>query len=81
MSRLARCVCYKTAPSSSDLPFFIDRGPGSEYAKTVCVNCGYSITAHRAEIDVRRQQLFCTSFKSGRGHVFDSYYCGCRGWD
>ena len=80
IARHARCICYNTVKSSEDLAFFTYRGPGSLYATNVCENCGYNASAHRNIITHR--SLICSSFESkSSGHEFDSYYCGCRGWD
>lgn len=74
-------MCGRTEPASKDLAFFVYRGPDSDYAKNMCVKCGYSVVAHQPEIQSRRGSLICTSFTTGDGHEFDAYYCGCRGWD
>jgi len=81
MSRLARCLCGRTEPASKDLAFFVYRGPNSEYAKKVCEVCGCYETAHIPSIQSRRGSLVCSQFKRGTGHEYDTYYCGCRGWD
>jgi hypothetical protein len=80
-NRYARCLCFKTVPSAPDLPFFQDRGPNSKYQNTTCVVCNYNESAHVPAIQARPRSLICTQFMRGQGHEFDSYYCGCRGWD
>ena len=80
-NRLARCQCGKTEPSDEGLAFFKYRGPGSEHAKNTCAKCGYFYIAHSHDIR-NGNKLICESFKTNpNGHEFDSYYCGCRGWD
>lgn len=82
-NRSASCgYCRTQRPSADDLPFFLYRGPGSEYASTQCISCGYSVVAHTTENWARGRSLICQNFTSNPdGHEFDSYYCGCRGWD
>jgi len=78
--RNARCICGKIAPSTDNLAFFKDRGPGSDYSRYICEKCGYNMSAHRRNLD--KNSLICTSFTPlESGHDYDSYYCGCRGWD
>ena len=71
-------------PSSYDLAFFEFRGEGSRTALTICT-CGYSINAPRHGDSWRKYD----PIKDGEFHEFvsrgpfefDTYYCGCRGWD
>lgn len=88
--RLARCVCRKTVPSSKDLAFFEDRGPGSEQGRTSCKNCGYHECAHDPAYMAQNvpsnrrtvvEQGKCKGFESRGSFEFDSYYCGCNGWE
>ncbi len=84
VERHARCHCGKTRPSSEreHLPFFEERGPGSQTSKMRCRNCTYNIAAHTPETMKRNRSLICTNFEPlTEGLEFDSYYCGCRGWD
>jgi hypothetical protein len=79
-NRYARCSCGKTEKSSYDLAFYKYRGSGSDFANQVCNNCGYNVSAHRR--DIGKRSLICSSFTAkSTGHEYDSYYCGCRGWD
>lgn len=85
--RLARCHCGKLEPSSLDLAFFEYRGEGSPHATTVCV-CGFHYVAHIAEgvarnIDKRTviDTGECSGFVARGAATFDSFYCGCDGWD
>jgi hypothetical protein len=84
-SRQARCpYCGTTKPSDPGLPFFEDRGEGSRHATTLC-HCGYALAAH--DDDPRHAHVMrnCADAMKGKGprgpHEFDSFYCGCRGWD
>ena len=91
---MARCTeqC-ELRPSSLEqqgrLAFFEYRGPGSRYATALC-KCGFSTTAHDPEAMARNvpnnrltviERGKCEGFQARGPHEFDSYYCGCRGWD
>jgi len=80
--RLAKCPsCRRTVASELTLAFFQWRGPGSPYAKETCKNCGYHEVAHTPE-KVRGNTSICPKFEPlVEGHPFDSFYCGCKGWD
>lgn len=88
--RMARCSCGAERPSDKDrLAFFEYRGPGSSFAVEICA-CGFYRSAHEPEECRKRvrgnQQTVvesgrCAGFTSQGPHEFDSYYCGCRGWD
>ena len=81
VGREARCACRKTVPSASACrAFFHYRGPGSG----VCGLCGYYDVAHDDQYETnpgtgRPNPKRCAGFIDGM--AFDSYYCGCRGWD
>ena len=89
--RQARCICDKKIPSvvaANDRAFFEYRGPGSSYSTDGCKHCGYSKVAHFNEashMQGRRtvvEQGYCPGYEqSTEGREFDSFYCGCRGWD
>lgn len=78
--REARCSCGRTCPSDGTVPGFTDVpflqywGPGSEKAEEQCV-CGYYRVAHG------KPHIKCTEFRQREPDRFDSFYCGCRGWD
>lgn len=78
--RQARCSCGATCPSDGtapgykDIPFFTYRGPGSKEARESCV-CGYYREAHG------KPNIRCDDFRPRGPAEFDSFYCGCRGWD
>lgn len=87
--RMARCSCGRTEPSSPSLAFFQDRSEGSALATDHC-KCGYTLSAHTVEgmannVPSNRRTVIeqgkCTGFVPRGAHEFDSYYCGCRGWD
>lgn len=94
VGRLAYCAYYKVVsgrhqvanggkaqsqpqPSSTDLAFFEYRGPGSNWAAKHCV-CGYFEVAHTMP---HKSSRVCDKFTPREPAEFDSYYCGCFGWD
>lgn len=88
--REARCTCGKTAPSTDRerLAFFDYRGEGSRYALTSCAVCKFADAAHDPErmkknVNPRTvvEQGKCTGFVAIGAHEYDTFYCGCRGWD
>ena len=83
--REARCGCGRTEPSSVKLAFFEYRGEGSEIARKGCAHCGYFEVAH-TQPQTRTQQNvvergICPGFEPRGAMEYDSFYCGCRGWD
>lgn len=83
--RQARCTaCGKTVPTDPGLPFFRDTGPGSKSATEQC-HCGYSLAAHTDDPERAHVMRACERRGKGigpRGPLeFDSFYCGCGGWD
>lgn len=94
MTRLARCGCGATVPSDTDsIAFFEDRSAGSRAATNSCKHCGYSECAHDpahmetlVHLNGKRRPTQveagrCPGFEPKGEWEFDSYYCGCRGWD
>lgn len=75
-NRIALCVtCNKTKkPSSLNLAFFEYRGPNSPYALDMC-KCGYYRVGHG------RSRWACDQFCAVGPQEFDTFYCGCRGWN
>ncbi len=86
--RQARCVCHALVPSDPKLAFFEFRGDGSRLATISCKHCGLYGVAHDA--------VYCAKYNRSRSIVeegrcpgveargafeFDSFYCGCSGWD
>ena len=95
MSREAQCpYCKVTRPSyDPTLAFFEDRGPESRPAVENC-RCGYHEKAHdkahMASLVPGRdgkprptvvEDGRCPGFEPHGPWEFDSFYCGCRGWD
>ena len=78
--RKAECSTCRASivPSSIDLAFFEYKGPGSPHSTTMCV-CGYYEVGHgkprKPHVEV------CNQFRPVGPADFDTYYCGCRGWD
>jgi hypothetical protein len=89
--RMARCTCMKKVPSKWSLAFFEYRGPGSKFDTESCNVCGYNRDIHPSEggdglyTNGKPIQYLCEN--NGKGmftpgpHEYDSYYCGCNGWD
>lgn len=82
--RMARCSCGKLVPSDpSRLAFFQS---AEIRARQTCKVCRYAAIAHAEET---RQRPHNRNTKLGDGHAFvrsdadefDSYYCGCRGFN
>lgn len=78
--RKARCICGRIETSSIDLAFFEFRGPGSRAGNATCKNCRYHDVAHTPEKRAKNKYI-CDNFESIESFEFDSFYCGCRGWD
>lgn len=79
--RLAKCAhCNTMVPSSKDLAFFVDHSAGTEPAELKCKHCGYHKKAHTKEIQSKNRHI-CANFEPRGDRGFDSYYCGCRGWE
>lgn len=83
--REARCYCGRTRPSTDalegehgKLAFFEYRGPESERAQKTCRHCRYHDVAHKPG----SSKHVCDNFEAMvEGYEYDTYYCGCRGWD
>ena len=74
--RQARCYCGKLEPITKNLPFFESRDTGSRQATIACKNCFYYDVAHgKGHKDV------CNNFTPHGAYEYDSFYCGCDGWD
>jgi hypothetical protein len=79
--RKARCPqCRTVKDSNLDLPFLEFRGIGSKAALNQCKNCGFYKVAHKPETR-KGNNLICAHFEPKGAFEFDSFYCGCRGWD
>lgn len=75
-------ICRCTRPSSPDLAFFEFCGAGSR-AAALCTHCGYAESAHtegRCPKTARRRPAG-THYRAQGGQPFDTFYCGCHGWD
>lgn len=81
VGRTARCGyhsrCGTEVPSHQKLAFFEYRGEGSKDAVEKCRHCRYFEVAHK----VGHHDRICDSFEPNGAFEFDSFYCGCRGWD
>lgn len=76
--REAKCFCGRIVPSSEKLPFFESRDEGTRMATDTCKNCRYAEVAHRGET---RNKKVCENFEPMGAWQYDTFYCGCRGWD
>ena len=82
VGRFAKCeMCDKERASNYDLSFFEYRGAGSKRALEICKTCGYYDIAHIPSIRKKGACRICLGFEPHGAYEFDSYYCGCRGWD
>lgn len=82
--RMAKCSCGKEVPSTASL---FGRTTAEQWAKDRCAVCCYAPIAHAPETRSRPHM----ASKMIDGHEFtptppdtrdyDTYYCGCRGWD
>lgn len=78
------------------LAFLEDHGPDSRTAREACVHCHYTIEAHDPEVCHARtygtgenlrfgqtvvEQGKCPGFEPRGAAPFDTFYCGCRGWN
>ena len=79
--REARCGCGKIVPSSKGLAFFEYRGEGSQAATNMCRHCRYAEQAHALKPNVKHLQHCCDAFEPHGAWEYDTFYCGCRGWD
>jgi hypothetical protein len=85
-NRKAKCYsCNSIRDSSLELPFFTYRGEGSPDAKNHCKNCGYYEQAHNTNRYYKGttevNPLLCSKFEPHGVYEYDTFYCGCRGWD
>jgi len=84
--RIARCSCGRVAESATSLAFFEFRGEGSRSATDSCKHCRYAEVAHRRKRELQalgdhHLKLVCDHFEPSGSWEYDSWYCGCRGWD
>jgi hypothetical protein len=82
--REARCSCGSKVTSRITLAFFEFRGEGSNRGMTTCIECSGAEVLHRELNPVTGRPGTKTDheFKPNiAGWEFDSYYCGCYGWD
>ncbi len=89
------CACEM--PSGTALPFFKYHGPGSHEALDRCKHCNFWESAHswhavestirsswrrpRDMTSVVAKTRACAHFDPLGDVGFDSFYCGCAGWD
>lgn len=80
--RRARCYCGEETESTNPLASFVQyRGPGSGWAVDHC-RCGYARVAHLKWNPLTgRAGITDHEFEERGPSEFDSFYCGCRGWD
>lgn len=79
--RTAKCTCGASAPSSPALAFFEYRGPGAGRATCAVGDCIFLESVHQPiNPHTGRPGVTDHTFVA-RTYDFDSFYCGCRGWD
>lgn len=72
----------KGVPSRIDLAFFEYKGPGSKAAMEHCGECGYYLVAHSGpQMGKWVKNPKDHEFVPHGPYEFDTYYCGCFGWD
>lgn len=74
--REAKCHCGKIESSRKTLPFFEDRDGESRLAKILCKHCQYYDVAHN-----KGHKVVCNNFTPHGEFQYDSFYCGCNGWE
>lgn len=78
-NREAICFYCKTVRvSSTELPFFEYRGPGSNWAELHCKTCEKNSRVHYERVESGAD---VHDYVPGGRAGTDSFYCGCRGWD
>lgn len=81
-SRRARCSCGREVASFSGLAF---RQTAESHAEGRCGTCGYADVAHeeptRSRPHLARVMSDGHEFTQAEPRDYDTYYCGCRGWD
>lgn len=82
MNRKAKCShCGKIVQSNTTLQFFIYRGENSSESNQICKNCGYHVDAHNLNNLLYLQNIVCNDFQKHGPWEYDSFYCGCNGFD
>jgi hypothetical protein len=82
MPRDAQCpYCNKLEPSSLNLAFFEDRSVETD--RTTCAHQGcYFVRAVHQPVNPATGRAGITDHTFiPRTYHYDSFYCGCRGWD
>lgn len=81
--REAQCSCGRKTASTMNLAFFEFRGEGSTRSLTTCADCGSAEVLHREfnPVTQRPGTKLDHKFVPRGAFEFDSFYCGCYGWD
>ena len=81
--REAICSCGSKVPSTMNLAFFEFKGEGSPRSLTTCADCSGAEVLHREfnPVTQRPGTKLDHKFTPRGAFEFDSYYCGCYGWD
>ena len=75
--REAQCTsCQAIVPSAFNLAFFQYKGPGSQWGRETCKMCQFLKRAHETGRVTDHEFV-----PQPEGAQYDSFYCGCRGWD
>jgi hypothetical protein len=83
--RQARCRCGSIRPSSerATLFGFTDMSRSSDWSQKSCRHCGKHEVAHHPGCSQAQPESYERHQFEPRdeGAEFDSFYCGCGGWD
>jgi hypothetical protein len=81
--RMALCHCGDTRPSSERLFGFTDKSLNSAWVKRHCRHCGKHEVAHYPGCSAVAPDQYERHQFEPRNEAadFDSFYCGCEGWD
>lgn len=83
--RIARCSCRLERPSvdaiNGSLAFFDYWGPESTENDKYCAECGLFKRVHNDFLWSKRPEITPHEPTDRQPREFDTFYCGCRGWD
>jgi hypothetical protein len=83
--RMARCRCGYTRPSSerATLFGFTDMSLSSDWLQKSCRHCGKYEVAHHPGCSQAQPNMYERHQFEPRNEAaeFDTFYCGCDGWE
>ena len=85
-TRIAKCYCGNSAPSSSNPWFFESRDEDSHHANNYCSVCDMYKVAHEHPdgpiwVVSKFRAIPVHEFTPVGASEFDRFYCGCNGCD